>query len=234
MKIKQKHIVLLISILWLNFCSVAQNSNSNIHTLRFIKGIEINGSDIKTSSNNNNFIEVETKKPISQNDYQTETISAVPNSIEYLTSINFKYGQILNTEVEFLKNISLYTFIEEWWNTRYLYGGESKSGVDCSGFTGALIKSVFGIKLPRTAREQYEKCDKISPFEMTEGDLVFFNTRGGVSHVGVYLSNDYFVHSSTSQGVTISNLNEDYYKKRFIGSGRISNLSIDQAMLESR
>jgi len=58
---------------------------------------------------------------------------------------------------------------------------------------------------------------------MLEGDLVFFNTRGGVSHVGVYLGDGYFVHSSSSAGVTINSLNESYYSRKFIGGGRIEN-----------
>ncbi len=53
-----------------------------------------------------------------------------------------------------------------------------------------------------------------------EGDLVFFNTRGGVSHVGVYITNGYFVHSAASDGVMISNLEDSYFLRRFIGGGR--------------
>jgi lipoprotein Spr len=74
--------------------------------------------------------------------------------------------------------------------------------------------------MPRTAREQYEATEHISKNELKEGDLVFFNTRGGVSHVGVYLDNDYFVQAS-SHGVTISNLDDHYYSKRFICGGRV-------------
>jgi lipoprotein Spr len=71
------------------------------------------------------------------------------------------------------------------------------------------------------AKDQYAASKKLERAEMKEGDLVFFNTRGGVSHVGVYLTNGYFVHSSTKYGVIISNLNEGYYKQRFIGAGRV-------------
>jgi lipoprotein Spr len=57
--------------------------------------------------------------------------------------------------------------------------------------------------------------------DLQEGDLVFFNTRGGISHVGLYLGNNYFVHSSTSGGVTISSLTDDYYSKKFLSGGRV-------------
>jgi hypothetical protein len=119
------------------------------------------------------------------------------------------------------KNICNYVdtqgVMEVWiWN----YGGTGKNGIDCSALTSLLFSSVYGVGLPRTAREQYSKCKKVKREDLTEGDLVFFNTRGGVSHVGVYLTNDYFVHASTSNGVTISSLNDNYYRKKYIGGGR--------------
>ena len=70
----------------------------------------------------------------------------------------------------------------------------------------------------------YGVVEKIDKENLSEGDLVFFNTRGGVSHVGVYLRNGYFVHSSSKDGVRISSLNEKYYHRKFIGAGRINML----------
>ena len=84
-----------------------------------------------------------------------------------------------------------------------------------------LLSTVYGVVMPRTAREQFNRSSKILRNEIKEGDLVFFNTRGGVSHVGVYLANDYFVHASVSSGVTISNLNDSYYSRKYIGAGRV-------------
>jgi lipoprotein Spr len=83
-------------------------------------------------------------------------------------------------------------------------------------------KEIYNHDLPRNSRQQYRACEKISIADANEGDLVFFNTRGGVSHVGVYLTNGYFVHASTSSGVIISNLEENYYKDRFLSAGRVS------------
>ena len=140
--------------------------------------------------------------------------------IENLSTLQFKYAMLMNVDVESLKNISLLGFIDNWFGTRYKLGGTTKRGIDCSALTGALLLAVYGFNLPRTARQQYDATDHIDKDELQEGDLVFFNTHGGVSHVGVYLENDYFLHAST-HGVTISSLDDHYYAKRFICGGRV-------------
>ncbi len=146
---------------------------------------------------------------------------SILEATESCNPLQFKYAQILNREVETISNTYLYNFIDEWWAVKYRYGGTTKRGVDCSSYTGQLIYTVFGINLPRTAHEQYAKCNRVNRNDLREGDLVFFNTRGGVSHVGVYLSDGYFTHSSCSAGVTISNLADNYYSRKFIGGGRV-------------
>jgi lipoprotein Spr len=100
-------------------------------------------------------------------------------------------------------------------------GGSTKEGIDCSAFVNTLMLSVYAINLPRTSKEQYEAAVKINDDELSEGDLVFFNTKGGISHVGIYLANNKFVHASTSGGVMISDLNEAYWKARYKGAGRV-------------
>ncbi|MDQ6843173.1 MAG: C40 family peptidase [Bacteroidota bacterium] len=141
--------------------------------------------------------------------------------IERLSGIQFKYAMMLDVDVECLKNISLLGFIDDWFGTHYRLGGSTKEGVDCSALTGSLLMAVYGFAVPRTAREQYKATKHIKKKQLKEGDLVFFNTHGGVSHVGLYIDNHYFVHASSSEGVTISNLDDTYYKKRFICGGRI-------------
>lgn len=142
-------------------------------------------------------------------------------AVEKTTAIQLKYAVLMNTEVEALRDMHLLEHVDEWYGTRYRMGGNNKSGIDCSAFTKAVYLSAFGVTLPRTAREQYRASRIISSTELKEGDLVFFNTRGGVSHVGIYLGNNKFIHASTSQGVTVSDMFDPYYLKRFLGSGRI-------------
>ena len=191
-------------------------STEDTKPLRFIEGIELqmDGTSTYTASTEKTDLTASKVKPtgVSLDDAQP--------LIECIGSWQIKYAQLLDREVEKLGNISLFRFIEEWWQTPYRYGGTGKSGIDCSAFAGLLLSSVYGFQLPRTARDQYNATEKVEPADMKEGDLVFFNTRGGISHVGVFLGDGYFVHSSTSQGVTISHLEDDYYKARFRGAGR--------------
>ncbi len=144
------------------------------------------------------------------------------SAIENASAIQLKYSVLLNTEVEQLQDDqALLEHVDEWYGTRYRLGGTTKTGVDCSAFVQAVFLATYGINLPRTAREQYKFTERISRTELKEGDLLFFNTRGGVSHVGIYLRNNKFIHASTSRGVAVSDLFESYYLQRFIGAGRI-------------
>lgn len=145
-----------------------------------------------------------------------------PSTIETAEALQFKYAILMNTEIESLPNKTLLEGVDNWYGVRYRSGGNDHNGIDCSGFTLAVYSAVYGITLPRVSREQYHNARKISTTELQEGDLVFFNTRGrGVSHVGIYLGNNFFIHASVSKGVMVSGLFEPYYLQRFVGAGRI-------------
>jgi len=146
--------------------------------------------------------------------------AAASTDIEGAGSLQLKFAQLLDLEVEQTQNLGLFRVVDEWLGTRYKLGGSTKDGIDCSAFTQILFSTLYSMTLPRTAREQFGIARKISLTELREGDLVFFNTVGGVSHVGMYLQNNKFVHAS-SGGVTISDLYEDYWLKHFVGVGRI-------------
>jgi lipoprotein Spr len=145
------------------------------------------------------------------------------SSIESLSELQFKYAILLDAEVEQIQNVGLFQHIDYWFGTRYRYGGTTKDGIDCSAFVQTLFSAHYKLGIPRTAQEQYDATIRISREELKEGDLIFFNTRGGVSHVGMYLQNNKFVHSSTSEGVTITSLDDSYWSKRIVGYGRYAN-----------
>ena len=101
-----------------------------------------------------------------------------------------------------------------WLGVPYRGGGNSKRGVDCSGLTSHLYKKVYHKKLKRNSDDQRtQDCHKVSKRNLREGDLVFFHNgrkKRIASHVGIYLKDNKFIHASTSRGVIISSLNEDY------------------------
>jgi len=116
---------------------------------------------------------------------------------------------------------SLLSEIDSWMGTPYLYGGETRSGVDCSGFTQAVYGSI-GVEIPRTASQQAAASTEVSPGGLEFGDLVFFNTSGsGISHVGIYIGNGFFAHASSSQGVVRESLAKEYYAARIVSAGRV-------------
>ncbi len=101
----------------------------------------------------------------------------------------------------------------------YVFGGTSTSGFDCSGFVQHVF-ALRGIGLPRTADAQYD-VGRPAVGGPRAGDLVFFDTYGGVSHVGIYLGRGMFVHASSSHGVMVSHLGDSYWAARYVGAKRL-------------
>ncbi|MDZ4795235.1 MAG: NlpC/P60 family protein [Bacteroidota bacterium] len=224
----------------LNFTSNRQvsSSPSPASTAKFIDDISVTpqvGADkteVKpepqvalSSARGVNIIETPAQKQ--EENILNQLMASRPAEVEMASSVQLKYAVLMNTEVESLPNKALLENVDEWYGVRYRTGGNTKSGVDCSGFTVAVYAALYGIMLPRVSREQYRISRKISTTELQEGDLVFFNTNGsGVSHVGVYLGNNKFIHASVSKGVMVNGLFEPYYLKRYYGAGRIDDKQI--------
>jgi hypothetical protein len=135
-------------------------------------------------------------------------------------------------EAEISRYMRLYRFIDEWFGTPYLWSGCSKRGIDCSCFVQKLYNQVFDIRINRTSLMQF--CKDVVLFtnrsQFQLGDLVFFKTPirretryNKVTHVGFYLTNGYFVQSS-SKGVNIANLNSGYWKNYFVAAGRLKDI----------
>jgi cell wall-associated NlpC family hydrolase len=122
-------------------------------------------------------------------------------------------------------NIALYNEAAQWLGTPYRYGGMSKKGADCSGVTLQIYKAIYKKNLHRTSADMAKHdVRNISKNSLRAGDLIFFATsrnKKAITHVGVYLKNNYFIHASSKAGVVVNNLSEDYYKKTYKQSGRV-------------
>lgn len=117
---------------------------------------------------------------------------------------------------------SLYYSVYDWVGTRYKYAGETKKGIDCSGFVTRMYEDAYCINLSGGSRDIFTTVKPVEKCDLKEGDMVFFKIKKGqISHVGIYLGNNKFAHASVQSGVIISDLDEDYYKKCFYKGGRL-------------
>ncbi len=125
--------------------------------------------------------------------------------------------------------------VMDWIGTPYYYGGNGRGGIDCSAFTRTVYKMVGNITMPRSAAQQSTVGEVIREGDKLQfGDLVFFNTRRAVyvSHVGMYLGDNLFAHASSRFGVTVSSLQANYYRTRFIGARRLRPSDVEKLSTE--
>ncbi len=111
---------------------------------------------------------------------------------------------------------SIINIYNDWQGVPYKYSGQSKAGIDCSGFSQVMYKRLFNYNLPRTVRAQMKIGKEVSLERLHPGDLVFFQTGTRTKHVGIYTHSGNFVHASTSYGVTQSSFDNSYWNKRYI------------------
>lgn len=112
--------------------------------------------------------------------------------------------------------------MDKYLGVRYRYGGMGMTGMDCSGFVSRVFLDALNIKLPRSSAAQAQVGVAVSKSNLQFGDLVFFKIRRHrISHVGVYVGDNNFVHASTKLGVIVSSLNETYYKRTYATARRI-------------
>ncbi|MBX9445134.1 bifunctional murein DD-endopeptidase/murein LD-carboxypeptidase [Dickeya chrysanthemi] len=108
-----------------------------------------------------------------------------------------------------------------WKGVRYRLGGDSRKGIDCSGFVQRTFREQFGMDLPRSSYEQKDIGVQIQRNKLRPGDLVVFHAGSTGRHMGIYLGNQQFVHASTSIGVTISSMDDNYWKPRYREARRV-------------
>jgi cell wall-associated NlpC family hydrolase len=119
--------------------------------------------------------------------------------------------------------------IGKFFGLRYRFGGEGRNGIDCSALVKRVYSDIFGVSLPRSSSEQsrLEELETVPPDDLRTGDLVFFGPRRKrVNHVGMYLAGGRFLHAVRSEGVTISSLDNGYWKSRFMFSKRMRGLDL--------
>lgn len=129
-----------------------------------------------------------------------------------------------NTDKSDDQHMALYAQSSLWLGVKYRYAGITKKGVDCSGLVYNIYKEAYGRKVPSSTSDLIKKSKKIQKKDLRPGDLLFFattNKKKKISHVGIYLKEGYFIHASTSRGVMVNHISEDYYKKRWIKNGRL-------------
>ncbi|MBK7712408.1 MAG: C40 family peptidase [Bacteroidales bacterium] len=139
------------------------------------------------------------------------------NTNEYV----FSQREDTSMKYKILRN-SIISKAHNYLGVSYRYGQSSEKGFDCSGFVKYIFRN-FGLELPHSSYSLYKISKHIDTAEAQSGDLVFFITRGkGVSHVGIYLGNNQFIHSpGRGRTVSIDSLSADYYKRRLVGFGSV-------------
>lgn len=129
--------------------------------------------------------------------------------------VSKKAAAIAKVESELEKQYDLYKGIP------YKWGGTDRRGFDCSGFVGKVYKDGLNSQLPRTTKEMATMGRKVSKHRLKPGDLVFFRPSRKYRHVGIYVGDNKFMHSSTSKGIMKSDLDNVYWKKKYKYAKRI-------------
>lgn len=135
------------------------------------------------------------------------------------------FSGIGSTQAEAATPAELTAEASKYIGVKYVYGGTTVNGFDCSGYTQYVFKRL-GYSIPRTTSLQWNTGTAVSKANLQVGDLVFFNTTGRVaSHVGIYIGNSQFLHAGTSTGVTKASLSSTYWAPKYNGARRVANIS---------
>ncbi|RYE23551.1 MAG: NlpC/P60 family protein [Sphingobacteriales bacterium] len=144
--------------------------------------------------------------------------SAYRSDFSFLEEYSKKFGFNIDT----FCNQTLITTVAEWIGTPYRHAGYSKAGIDCSGFVSKMYKDIFGIDLTHSSSAMiYQMKETVKKEDLKEGDILFFRIHGKrISHVGMYLGENKFVHASITRGIVVDDLREAYYAKAYYTAGR--------------
>ncbi len=147
----------------------------------------------------------------------------VYNPAEYEADFITKYSKKLRVELDSCCNKKLIAAAASWLGTPYRAGGNSKRGTDCSGFVSTLYREVFGVHLTHGGASMLAQMKQVirKGMPLREGDILFFRTHGKrITHVGMYLKDNKFIHAATQgRGVVIDDLRQAYFRNALLISG---------------
>ena len=164
---------------------------------------------------------------------KTTVVTTAPEQDDEIDNFDFLYSEgvdDINLEYDAIAVNSLMDEAISHIGARYRSGSKGPYTFDCSGFTSYVYRQIEGKEIGCSSRDQYARNIPVSRSEMQRGDLVFFTSPGsgrGVGHVGIVVDVDpitrtfNFIHASSKEGVKISNSNDGYYARRFIGVRRV-------------
>lgn len=203
---KLKHLLIISMCIYLFTGCSYKNMEENI---------DMSNSDVNSTFRSASLENTIKNKDSKYKKYRKTTKTQVKNK----TFQNYDFSNN-TTPRENSLNDELYDFYSQWEGVKYKLGGESKSGIDCSGFIKKAFEEKFSLEMPRTTTLQSQVGKEINKDELEVGDLVFFKT-GRTQHVGIYIEDGKFMHASTRSGVTISDLDNSYFSKNYWKAQRI-------------
>lgn len=162
----------------------------------------------------------ETSRSMTENRNKQDTQSSTTTKKQDTKSTTATNMDIATSVPASGKGYSVVATANQYIGCKYVYGGTSPSGFDCSGFTSYVYKK-YGVSLNRTAAGQYSNGVSVSRSQLQPGDLVMFG-KSGINHVGIYVGGGNIVHAAnSSRGVTTDTINSGYYNKNYVGARRI-------------
>ena len=153
----------------------------------------------------------------------TDKVIKVPKAEDRESSYNTIVGSKVLSRGGSGTGASVIAYSKNFLGRPYVWGGSGPRVFDCSGFT-AYVYAKFGVSLPHYTGSQYSMGKSVSRENLRAGDLIFFNTEGPISHVGMSIGGGEFIHASSGGGrITISDLSQSYYSTRYAGARRYLN-----------
>lgn len=187
--------LVIMAIVFLGICFFHTQSAKADSTITSCKGIVIKTSELKTNK-------------VIQAPSEDDTLEE--NNDRVSRGTISKGSEVVNYACKFL-------------GKPYVYGAAGPNAFDCSGLT-QYVYNRFGIGLSRTTYSQVNQGVKVDRNNLKAGDLVFFNTEGSISHVGIYIGNGEFIHAPrTGKPVMVSSLSDGYYAQKYATARRIFN-----------